>query len=136
MLSDVLQGNQQSVFWAVPPLRDLPPRFGEHCFTGGGNPDGDRTPSSAKIARVMAAARRRLRDADRYRILEVTTCCYKLTADERFVVDVENKCLTAAGFSGHGYTFGPLIGDRLALVVDEWFELADCRDRLAGVVVR
>jgi glycine/D-amino acid oxidase-like deaminating enzyme len=132
MLTDVLQGDQQSVFYAVPPLRGLPVKFGDHCFSRGGDPDGDRTPTPAEIARVLDAAKRRLRDVDRYRVIEAKACFYTLTADERFVVETAGKCLALAGFSGHGYKFGPLIGERLAEVLGERLSLEAFRRWLAG----
>jgi glycine/D-amino acid oxidase-like deaminating enzyme len=37
-----------------------------------------------------------------------------------------------AGFSGHGYKFAPLIGERLAAVVDGRLEFTAFREWLAG----
>ena len=132
MLTDVLQGDQQSVFYAVPPLRGLPIKFGDHCFSKGGDPEADRTALDVEIARVRAAARRRLKNADHYRVRTAKTCFYTLTEDERFVAAKDGKTLILAGFSGHGYKFAPLIGERLADLVDERLPFADFRDWLAG----
>jgi glycine/D-amino acid oxidase-like deaminating enzyme len=132
MLTDVLQGDQQSVFYAVPPLRGLPIKFGDHCFSKGGDPDADRTATEAEIARVREAARRRLKDADSYRVHEAKTCFYTLTEDERFIAESLDKVLVLGGFSGHGYKFAPLIGERLAAVIDERLAFAEFRDWLAG----
>lgn len=132
MLTDVLQGDQQSVFYAVPPLGGRPVKFGDHCFSKGGDPDADRTPTEAEIARVLDAARRRMRDSDRYRILEARTCFYTLSPDERFIAEELGKCLVLGGFSGHGYKFAPLIGERLAQVLDGRLGFGDFRRWLAG----
>lgn len=133
MLTDVLQGEQQSVFYAVPPLRGLPIKFGDHCFSKGGDPEADRTATEAEIARVRAGARRRLKDADRYRVRAAKTCFYTLTDDERFIAEEQDKTLVLAGFSGHGYKFAPLIGERLAEVAGERLAFEDFRRWLGGV---
>jgi glycine/D-amino acid oxidase-like deaminating enzyme len=132
MLTDVLQGDQQSAFYAVPPLRGWPVKFGDHCFSKGGDPDADRTPGAAEIARVMDAARRRMRYVDRYRIIEAKVCFYTLSPDERFIAEARGKCVTLAGFSGHGYKFAPLIGERLAAVVAGRLAFTSLQSWLAG----
>lgn len=43
-----------------------------------------------------------------------TTCLYTTTPTEDFVVDRFGPIVVAAGFSGHGFKFTPLIGERLA----------------------
>jgi glycine/D-amino acid oxidase-like deaminating enzyme len=134
MLTDVLQGDQQSVFYAVPPLAGWPVKFGDHCFSKGGDPDADRTPTAAEIDRVMAAASRRMRAANRYRILEAKTCFYTLSPDERFIAQAQGRCIVLAGFSGHGYKFAPLIAERLALVLDERLAFSSFQGWLAGAL--
>lgn len=46
------------------------------------------------------------------------TCFYSMTTDERFVIepanDVGHRVVVGAGFSGHGFKFAPLVGERLA----------------------
>jgi sarcosine oxidase len=45
------------------------------------------------------------------------TCLYTMTADRHFVIDRvpgAGAIIVAAGFSGHGYKFAPVIGDILA----------------------
>lgn len=132
MLTDVLEGEQQSVFYAVPPLRGLPVKFGDHCFSRGGDPAADRTATEDEIARVRAAARRRLRDADGYRILEAKTCFYTLSPDERFIAERTERATVLAGFSGHGFKFAPLIAERLAATLDGRHDFPAFKDWLAG----
>lgn len=49
--------------------------------------------------------------------LEVTTCLYTYSEDEHFIVDfvpdADHRVLTAAGFSGHGFKFVPVMGEVL-----------------------
>ncbi len=42
------------------------------------------------------------------------TCMYTMTPDEHFVVGARDRVVFAAGFSGHGYKFAPVIGEILA----------------------
>ncbi len=49
-----------------------------------------------------------------YRRPEPQACTYTSTVDERFVVDRAGPITVAAGFSGHGFKFAPLIGELVA----------------------
>ncbi len=77
-----------------------------------------------------------MRGADRYRILEAKTCLYTLSPDERFIAKADGRCIVLAGFSGHGYKFAPLIGERLALVLDERLAFTTFQGWLAGASPR
>jgi sarcosine oxidase len=44
----------------------------------------------------------------------VETCLYTFTPDEDFVLDRVGDVVVGAGFSGHGFKFGPLVGEVLA----------------------
>jgi sarcosine oxidase len=49
------------------------------------------------------------------------TCMYTMTADEHFIIDSHPEypqVILAAGFSGHGFKFSPVIGEILAELVD------------------
>ncbi|UYP18319.1 FAD-dependent oxidoreductase [Rhodococcus sp. Z13] len=54
-------------------------------------------------------------DADSAR---VDTCLYTTTPDSNFVVDRTGTVTVAAGFSGHGFKFGPAIGELVADLAD------------------
>ena len=51
------------------------------------------------------------------RLLRAQTCLYTMTPDEHFIIDrhprFENVCF-AAGFSGHGFKFAPVVAEALA----------------------
>jgi sarcosine oxidase len=49
---------------------------------------------------------------------ESTTCLYTLTPDENFVIDRHGPITVLAGFSGHGFKFGSVIGELAADLVD------------------
>ena len=58
----------------------------------------------------------------RSRLLRSTTCLYTVTPDENFIVDHHpefNNVVFAAGFSGHGFKFAPLIAAALADLVEQ-----------------
>jgi monomeric sarcosine oxidase len=51
------------------------------------------------------------------RVLRTTTCFYTMTPDEHFLIDRHPQfpnLIFAAGFSGHGFKFAPVIGEALA----------------------
>lgn len=58
-----------------------------------------------------------------HRFNNTAMCIYTMTPDEDFVIDrhpADDRIAFAAGFSGHGYKFAPVIGELLAdLVTDE-----------------
>ena len=44
-------------------------------------------------------------------------CLYTLTPDEHFIIDIHPhypQVILAAGFSGHGFKFAPVVGEILA----------------------
>jgi monomeric sarcosine oxidase len=54
---------------------------------------------------------------DESRIMRVSNCLYTMTPDENFVLDrhpEHENVFFAAGFSGHGFKFAPLIGEIMA----------------------
>lgn len=53
-------------------------------------------------------------------VIESSVCMYTMTPDEDFVLDRHpewNRVVIAAGFSGHGFKFTPVIGEYLANLV-------------------
>lgn len=88
------------------------------------NPDEMRSePTPAEIGEVMTLAARFLPGlagpfpGALQRLIGAKSCLYSMTPDEHFIVDrhpqVDNLYF-AAGFSGHGYKFAPVIGEALA----------------------
>ena len=53
------------------------------------------------------------------------SCLYDITPTEDFVLDRVGRVTLATGFSGHGFKFGPVLGELLADLVDG----ADALDR-------
>ncbi len=101
-------------FYAVPPVDGSALKVGDHGFSLTGHPDRDRAPSPDELATVLALAGSRLPDLGRYRTLEAKTCFYSVTEGERFIAERIEHAWVLAGFSGHGFKFGALIGERVA----------------------
>jgi glycine/D-amino acid oxidase-like deaminating enzyme len=56
----------------------------------------------------------RLVGFERYRALAARTCFYSVAEDERFIVEPVGRALVLAGFSGHGFKFGAVMGEAAA----------------------
>jgi sarcosine oxidase len=99
-------------------------KIGGHAVGPDVDPDdaGAREAPAAEVARLVAAARRRLpglpwasgdpplRGAD--------VCCYALTPTEAPFVDrVDGRTVVCAGFSGHGFKFAPTVARAAADLV-------------------
>jgi sarcosine oxidase len=103
------------VWYALGPAGTAPGvKLGAHV---GGQPidpaDGPFAPDT-KLKRTLGDYIRR-----RFPGLDPTphnaeTCLYTMTPDEDFVLDRIGPVVIGAGFSGHGFKFGPLIGEVLA----------------------
>jgi sarcosine oxidase len=81
----------------------------------------DRTLRPADVGPLIELASRRLVGVTG-RVVAHSVCMYTLTPDEHFLIDRHPrhaKVVLAAGFSGHGFKFGPLVGEILAdLAID------------------
>jgi glycine/D-amino acid oxidase-like deaminating enzyme len=101
-------------FYAVPPVDGTRLKVGDHGFSLRGHPDRERTPTAADREQALAVARPRLVGFERYRTLDAGTCFYSVTADERFIAEPLGRSWVLAGFSGHGFKFGAVIGEAIA----------------------
>ena len=120
-------------FYAVPPAAGLGLKIGDHRFTLAGEPDRDRLAGNDEAEAIAALARERLRDFPDYRIALAKTCFYDVTPDERFIVEpLGPKAWVMSGFSGHGFKFAPLLGQRLAGAVAGEIAPADLAAWAAG----
>jgi sarcosine oxidase len=70
-------------------------------------------PDAAAVQALEAATRHWLPDYERQATL-VETCLYDNTPDENFILDRVGRIVIGAGTSGHGFKFGPLLGEMLA----------------------
>jgi len=105
-------------FYGFPPVDARGFKFAEH--TGGIPIDDplhpDRTPLPEEQARVEAFLSAHLPDVSR-RCTQHAVCFYTVTPDEHFIVDrhpEHDQVVFAAGLSGHGFKFAPVLGEALA----------------------
>ena len=106
--------------YGIPPRQELPLKIGDHAFSLTGHPDDDREPSEAEVRAVLEVAGEALLDIEDYELLDARTCFYTFHEEERFVVEPRGqRGALLAGFSGHGFKFGPLVGQRVAAALDD-----------------
>lgn len=76
----------------------------------------DRAASAEEVASLEALAREHLPGL-RGRVASAGTCLYTNSPDGHFVIDLhpaDPRVAVAAGFSGHGFKFAPVVGEVLA----------------------
>lgn len=112
-------------FYGFPNIGSRGVKVAEH--SGGisvQNPAGPiAPPGEADLAPLLKAASRFLPSlvgpppGDSAKIIRAKTCFYTMTPDEHFIIDQHPRfenVFFAAGFSGHGFKFSPLVGEALA----------------------
>ena len=80
------------------------------------DPDGNRTPRAEALEDLRTFLKQHL-TVGVESILDSETCLYTNTQTEDFVIDFhprDSRIVFGAGFSGHGFKFGPLTGRILA----------------------
>jgi glycine/D-amino acid oxidase-like deaminating enzyme len=112
-IADAESRHEGSVY-AVPPVGDAPLKLGDHAFSLTGEPDTDRSAGDAELERLFETTCRQLAAPRRYRLLSGRTCFYTVAPDSQFIHRARGRAHVLAGFSGHGFKFGPLIGERFA----------------------
>lgn len=133
MLLDMIEAAAGG-FYAVPPVDGTALKVGDHGFSLSGHPDRGRTPSADELATVLRLAASRLPELTRYRVLEAKTCFYSITQGERFIAERVENAWILAGFSGHGFKFGALIGERVAAALAGELAASDLAAWAAGGV--
>lgn len=110
----LLEIDNDEGFYAVPPVDGYHLKIGDHRVDGpGADPDVNRVPGDDEARRILEAGRRRFAAFEDYSIVEAKTCFYTVTADERFRIEAADKALVLSCCSGHGFKFGPLVGERV-----------------------
>ncbi|SDF73919.1 sarcosine oxidase subunit beta [Limimonas halophila] len=128
----VLDIGPESGTYAVPPVLGEPLKVGDHSFTLEGEPDRDREPTRAELTALIEHVRARVPGVADCGVREGRTCFYTVAPDSRFIAEPAARGLVLAGFSGHGFKFGPLIGERLRAVADGDYAAGAFATWLAG----
>jgi sarcosine oxidase len=108
----------EGYFYGIPALDSRGIKIARHYGAGElPTPDAvDRTVSPADEVPVRSFVRSHLPAADGPR-RDASVCLYTLTPDRHFLIDVHPETpavVLAAGFSGHGFKFAPVVGEVLA----------------------
>ena len=106
-------------FYLVPPVPGTALKFGDHTFSMQGDPDAERTVTEEAAERVYCKAAGRFREFDRYERLHAKACFYTVADHECIqITPLGPDTWVMTGFSGHGFKFGALMGDRMAAAID------------------
>lgn len=114
--------HDEHIFYALP-IVDVPGvKVGWHGTGPEVDPDDRPQPQGDVLEGIQTFVRDRFPHLDPAPIKDVT-CLYTNTPDSAFVIDRHPSLasiVVGAGFSGHGFKFGPVIGEMLAaLALDE-----------------
>jgi monomeric sarcosine oxidase len=105
--------------YVIPPVAGTGMKIGDHVFSLTGDPDRDREAAVGEEAKILEACRSRLTGFAVFGIDRLKTCFYTVQPDEKFVVEpLGAAAWVMTGFSGHGFKFGPLMGEAMAEVLD------------------
>jgi len=129
----VIDLRDEAGFYLVPPVAGTGLKIGDHRFSRTGDPDGDRLATAEEGAGIPDLCRARLRDFDRFRLVEKKICFYTVTDDERFIVEpLAERTLVVSPCSGHGFKFGALLGLEIAGAISDGAAMARLAKRMAG----
>lgn len=117
-----VETEERDWFYGMPAIDKLGMKIAEH--TGGqdlASADELETELNQKdVERVQGFVDRHLQFG-RSRVIYHAACMYTMTPDEHFVLDqhpVYSQVAFAAGMSGHGFKFAPMIGEQLVSLLD------------------
>ena len=136
--------NLGSGFYAIPTVRDRRIKVANHHPGRRGHPDGDDRKVSAEFraqAREFLSAH--LPALSSAPVAWEHVCFYSGTADRDFILDrTPEGFVLGAGFSGHGFKFGPLVGRMLAQMAlgvepeQDTFRFSMSREALKGKMTK
>jgi len=114
MLLDI---HEHGGIYVVPPVLETGLKVGDHSFSLTGDPDDERIPGAEELERLRAACQGRFRDAQAYTVDLGKVCFYTVQPDEHFIVEPIERIWVMAGFSGHGFKFGAVMGRAMAATI-------------------
>ena len=91
--------------------------------------------ADAELTRQLEDMARRYLPGFAPRAVQVERCVYDNTPDEDFILDRIGNVVAGCGTSGHGFKFGPLVGEWLAALATGEAGLAQ-DEELAGLAAR
>jgi sarcosine oxidase len=111
-----LGGGENDFYYGFPEPARGALKAARHVTTGAGDAPGaaEPDPSAIRDLRRFLETRFTVAPGD---LVDAETCLYTMTATEDFILDTlpgDPRVVVGAGFSGHGFKFGPLTGRILA----------------------
>nr|HET6904204.1 N-methyl-L-tryptophan oxidase [Ktedonobacteraceae bacterium] len=91
-----------------------------HSFGSPIDPDDILPPEERVLARITQSLQDLLPALQEAELVRVDSCMYDVTPDEDFILDhvpYDPRITFATGLSGHGFKFGPLLGEMLGCMV-------------------
>ena len=130
----VLEIEPERGFYLVPPVAGTGLKVGDHSFSMTGDPDRDREAGAEETRALFQSCANRLASFSRFSLDVGKTCFYTVhPPDERFVVEpIGRSAWLMTGFSGHGFKFGPLLGEAVADALEDKRDGADVTRWAAG----
>ena len=117
-----VETEERDWFYGMPAIDKLGMKIAEH--TGGQDLDFadqlDTELNQGDVDRVQRFVDRHL-DFGRSRVIYHSPCIYTMSPDEHFIVDrhpEHSGVAFAAGMSGHGFKFAPMIGEQLVALLE------------------
>lgn len=111
----LLDLSEHGGFYMVPPVAGTPIKIGDHGFSRRGDADDPREVGAAEAEAVLALARHRIPGLEHYTPRGAMACYYDVGPREEFVVEMLSpRTIVMSGFSGHGFKFGPALGQAVA----------------------
>ena len=134
----LLEIGESKGFYLVPPrvTRDgmrMGLKIGDHRFGPTADPGSDREARAEEVDAILENARHRIADLAQYRVSQAKTCFYDVEAEERFQFRrLGSRAFALCGTSGHGFKFGPVIGEIITDTLLEKAPYDETAEWLAG----
>ncbi|MGE5275080.1 MAG: FAD-dependent oxidoreductase [Verrucomicrobiota bacterium] len=93
-------------------------KVGSHMRGKPSDPDEERGADPDLVSEIAAWTAERFPRADPEPV-HAESCFYTTTDDERFILERHGRIVVGSACSGHGFKFGPAIGNRLAALAVE-----------------
>lgn len=103
--------------YVFPPTAGTDLKVGVSAFAAPGAPDERREVEPGEADAVLAHFAERIGNLADYRVKDARSCCYTMSADDRFIVEAVERAWVVTGFSGHGFKFAAVLGLEVAAAV-------------------
>ncbi|MFT5143166.1 MAG: glycine/D-amino acid oxidase-like deaminating enzyme [Rhodothermales bacterium] len=128
----VLDLSPKGGFYFVPGVDGTSAKMGTHTFSMQGSHSDNRECSALEVDALEKIRQGRGAFCADWSVRDCRACYYDVTPSERFLGLVDRKAIWLGGFSGHGFKFAPLIGERVVALVDGRLTESAFRNWLGG----